>query len=149
MRSIVNHKYLTAGEGIRRDFPRRGGKRKSAVPRLATCAGLVCIPARKVPRRKGPAEDCATCGPIEQTIALGPAPENGKPANASFRSLEREWLLRHESEYAGAWVALQGSMLVAQGSSAVQVLDAARSVGCEQPLVVHIPSEPQLPFGGW
>jgi len=30
-----------------------------------------------------------------------------------------------------------------------QVLDAARARGCDLPLVVHIPSEPPLPFGGW
>ena len=39
--------------------------------------------------------------------------------------------------------------LVAQGSSARQVLDAAKAEGYDQPLVVHISSGPELPFGGW
>jgi len=149
MQSIVNHKYLTAAEGFRRNSQRRARKRKSAVLRLANSGSLVCIPARKLPRRKVLAEDRATCYPIEQTTALNPVPENGNPGNASFCLLERAWLRQHEAEYAGAWVALEGSRLVAQGSSARQVLDAAMSMGCEQPLVVHIPSDPQLPFGGW
>ncbi|SPF41768.1 hypothetical protein SBA4_2790007 [Candidatus Sulfopaludibacter sp. SbA4] len=67
----------------------------------------------------------------------------------SSRSLEQDWIVQHQAEYAGVWVALEGARLVAQGSSARVVLDAARSKGYEQPLVVHIPSGPELPFGGW
>ncbi len=69
--------------------------------------------------------------------------------NVSPRSSERAWLKEHQAEYKGAWVALENDRLVAQGLSAKQVLDAAQSEGCEQPLVVHIPSQPELPFGGW
>jgi hypothetical protein len=68
---------------------------------------------------------------------------------ASSRSLEQEWLAQHHAEYAGAWVALEGALLVAQGSSAREVLDAAKSGGYDQPLIVHVPPEPELPFGGW
>jgi hypothetical protein len=74
---------------------------------------------------------------------------NGGKSTSAARSLEREWLKQHQSEHIGAWVALEGASLVAHGSSARQVLDAANSAGYEQPLVVHIPSEPELPFGGW
>lgn len=73
------------------------------------------------------------------------------PANSAgvARSLEQEWLKLHQTEYAGAWVALEGASLVAQGLSARQVLDTARSAGYEHPLVVHIPNQTELPFGGW
>ena len=74
---------------------------------------------------------------------------NGGKATGGARSLERAWLKQHQAEHIGAWVALEGASLVAHGSSARQVLDAANSAGYEQPLVVHIPSEPELPFGGW
>jgi fatty acid-binding protein DegV len=67
----------------------------------------------------------------------------------SSRSLEQAWLEQHHAEYAGAWVALEGARLIAQGASAREVLDTARSAGYDQPLIVHVPSEPQLPFGGW
>jgi len=65
------------------------------------------------------------------------------------RSEEQDWIRANRAEYAGAWVALEGARLVAKGSSARQVLDIAKQEGCEQPLVVHIPSEPSFPFGGW
>jgi hypothetical protein len=63
--------------------------------------------------------------------------------------MEREWLTRHEEDYRGAWVALQGSELVASGTSLKEVLDIARARGYDLPLVHHIPLEPELPFGGW
>jgi len=78
------------------------------------------------------------------------AEQNGREIDPiSSRSLERVWLDQHHADYAGAWVALEGAILVARGSSARQVLDAAQSEGYERPLVVHIPGAPLLPFGGW
>jgi Family of unknown function (DUF5678) len=65
------------------------------------------------------------------------------------RYLEQEWIKQHKAEYLGAWVALEGTRLLAHGSSAFEVLTAAKAKGSEQPLVVHIPLEPELPFGGW
>ena len=126
--------------------PGRGFVESSlGLERFASRGSLVYIPALNPPRRKGPISEHAASRPA------GPAtPGNGsKPGSDPFCLLEREWLRRHESEYAGAWVALEGSRLVAQGSSALEVLGAAKAEGCEQPLVVHIPSEPELPFGGW
>lgn len=75
---------------------------------------------------------------------------NGREIDPNMtRSLERAWLNQHHAGYAGAWVALEGSKLVAHGSTARHVLDAAQAEGYPQPLIVHIPSEPPLPFGGW
>ena len=87
----------------------------------------------------------------ELVVAHADAVErNGRKVNPiSSRSLEQEWLDRNQAGYAGAWVAIEGTRLVAHGSSARQVLDAAQSEGYAQPLVVHIPSAPPLPFGGW
>jgi hypothetical protein len=76
-------------------------------------------------------------------------PQYQEQKHVSSRSLEQIWLKEHHSEFPGDWVALEGASLVAHGPSARQVLEAAKSAGYEQPLIVHIPSEPQLPFGGW
>ena len=65
------------------------------------------------------------------------------------RSMEQEWLRRHGPEYAGHWVALQGGNLIADGTSARGVLHVAQKQGFAQPLIVHVPAEPELPFGGW
>jgi putative addiction module CopG family antidote len=70
-------------------------------------------------------------------------------ASVSTRAAEQEWIRKNESLYRGAWVALVGSKLVAQGSSAKEVLKCAGAAGYRQPLVVHLPSDPSLPSGGW
>lgn len=66
------------------------------------------------------------------------------------RVREQEWLYWHRHEFAGQWVSLDGDSLVAYGESAKAVLQAARNLGCDNPLVVHIPSNPdRANFGGW
>lgn len=67
----------------------------------------------------------------------------------NHRYAELEWLHQHEAEYRGAWVALEGSDLVACGTSPEEVLDAAKKLGFNYPIIHHIPREPELPFGGW
>jgi len=152
MRNSIHYSHLTptTTEGRRRyrtRIPRvrRRRKRKSTAPQLVTLGSLAGISARNFLKRRRLAEGCPTS-------RIGPeaAEQNGRKLNAiSSRSLEQAWLKQHQAEYAGAWVALEGARLVAQGSSARQVLDAARSEGYTQPLIVHIPSGPELPFGGW
>jgi predicted DNA-binding antitoxin AbrB/MazE fold protein len=76
------------------------------------------------------------------------------PENASFgeRRLRHEellWLAREAKPYAGQWVALSGSRLVAHGSDAATVRAAARASGVERPLLTHLPEDADLPFGGW
>jgi excisionase family DNA binding protein len=78
----------------------------------------------------------------------GPSP-SPQLAVARPRAMEQEWLQKHEAKYAGHWVALDGAHLVAQGTSARAVLEAARKEGIAQPLVVHVTGESELPFGGW
>ena len=65
------------------------------------------------------------------------------------RYLEQQWLHDHEEEYRGQWLALHGSQLLASGTTAKQVMEEAHELGCPRPLIVRIPKEPELPFGGW
>jgi predicted DNA-binding antitoxin AbrB/MazE fold protein len=78
------------------------------------------------------------------TEADAPAPEKivrGFP--------EQEWLIEHQREYPGQWLALDGHTLLSHGSDAFAVRDEARGKGVPRPLLVHIPEEPDLPSAGW
>ena len=68
-------------------------------------------------------------------LAVGPAPE-------------QEWLRKHESEYRGEWVALDGSRLYAHGTDGRQVFLKAKAAGVRSPFLVFIELDP-LPSGGW
>lgn len=159
MRTVIHSSSLTLtdGEGSRRHQSRlsRGrrdsrARRSTAAPPLAALGRRVGISARSYLRRPGLTEAWRTSDPARLPSPPDTIQENGRlPRGASLRSLERVWLKEHEAEYLGKWVALDGRRLVACGSSALQVLDAAAANGYEQPLIVHIPGEPELPFGGW
>lgn len=95
--------------------------------------------------------------PVNASVSFGPSSasansgngrgENNAPMPA--RWLEQQWLAQHQAAYAGEWLALQGSNLVAHGSSLRKVLAAAKAAGHAQPLVVQAPSDRELDFGGW
>lgn len=70
-------------------------------------------------------------------------------ANTLNCTRELRWLTEHRHEYAGQWVALDGDKLLASGSEASAVYEAARDSGVELPLVVQVESADDLPFGGW
>jgi hypothetical protein len=123
---------------VRRDPRRRGRRRKFGILPWNLLKGKILAKA------------CPGSASRRGITLLKAAEQNErKPATISSRPLEQAWLKQHQLEYAGAWIALEGAYLVAKGSSARQVLDTARSQGYDQPLVVHIPREPDLPFGGW
>jgi len=88
---------------------------------------------------------------MSQLVSEKQEPRVDKEARRPFnpRILEQEWLAQHEREYPGAWVALEGSVLLASGTSLRQVWDTAKSMGHDLPLVHHIPEEFDVPFGGW
>ena len=65
------------------------------------------------------------------------------------RQREREWLHLNGPRYAGEWVAIEGDQLVSHGENAKAVLQQAWTAGVQHPLLMHIPKEPPLPFGGW
>ena len=67
----------------------------------------------------------------------------------SAREREQEWLRLNGPRYAGQWVAIDGDELVGQGDNARAVLLRARANGVQHPLVIQIPKESPLPFGGW
>jgi predicted DNA-binding antitoxin AbrB/MazE fold protein len=73
------------------------------------------------------------------------------PGRRTFNNREREqqWLRTHGAGHAGDWVALDGDRLVAHGKNGREVLEQAWSDGIQEPLVIRIPDEPELPFGGW
>jgi hypothetical protein len=126
--------------GVRPDHRRRARERN----------GTAATPAERGSRVDNPGRSRSKRRRLVEVPPPEPAQQNGQKIEMiSSRSLEQAWLKQHHTEYAGAWVALEGACLVAQGSSARQVLDAARSEGYDQPLIVHVPSEPPLPFGGW
>ena len=62
---------------------------------------------------------------------------------------EMQWLAEHRKEYAGQWVALDGSRLIAASTNAKEVYKAARESGIELPLVAFVEGPDALPFGGW
>ena len=62
---------------------------------------------------------------------------------------EQAWLRLHEREFAGKWVALQGSELISDGLHARAVLDSARAKGVQRPLLVHIADDPVAPAAGF
>jgi hypothetical protein len=144
MRNVIHHSQLIS-TSIQRGGLRRN--RKSVSPSLASLGSRVGGLAQEFPNRAGRAECSPSSRSLRPTVEAG---TNGQRHNAiSSRSLEQAWLKQHHTEYAGAWVALEGARLVARAASAKQALDDARSAGFEQPLIVHIPSNPELPFGGW
>jgi len=158
MRNIIHLNSATTEGGRRsrtlipcvRNRQRRGRRKKSTAPPLVTLGSRVGTLPRHFRKHRGLVEARPTSGHVRKIGPSGAVGQNGrKPTTVSSRSLEQAWLKQHHAEYAGAWVALEGARVVAQGISAREVLDTARSEGYDQPLVVHIPSEPDLPFGGW
>lgn len=65
------------------------------------------------------------------------------------RGKELEWLAQNSRPYAGQWVALEGSRLVAHGPKLAPVMVAGSSASCEEPFLASVPNEKDLPFGGW
>lgn len=68
------------------------------------------------------------------------------PVPYKDRSREYQWLEQHAREYIGQWVALEGDQLVAQGSTAVEILKVAKAAGIERPLILQVedPDGPPL-----
>ena len=65
------------------------------------------------------------------------------------RKREMQWVRLHGQEYAGKWVAVEGDRLLSSGRKAKPVLEHAQAQGVARPLLLHIPEQPELPFGGW
>ena len=57
-----------------------------------------------------------------------------------------QWLREHSEEYAEQWVALDGDRLIAHGTNAQEVFDAANADGAYLPLVTFIERKPEHSF---
>jgi len=62
---------------------------------------------------------------------------------------EQEWVRSHWREYAGKWVALDNSGLVAEAANARAALEKAKTAGVPFPFLIHVTEPTDLPFGGW
>ena len=78
-----------------------------------------------------------------------PRTDDAVSGQPHLRREEMLWLATESEPYAGQWVALSGSRLVAHGADAATVRAAARAAGVERPLLTHLPENSELPFGGW
>ncbi len=68
---------------------------------------------------------------------------------AAEQGLEQQWLREHGPEFAGQWVALDGSRLLSHGRDARAVYESARASGVALPLVVRVGKRDEPPFAGW
>lgn len=68
------------------------------------------------------------------------ASRDGRVATKPFPDSTRElqWLIDHAREYAGQWVALDGDRLIAHGTIADAVFDAAEADNARLPLVTFV-----------
>ncbi len=66
-----------------------------------------------------------------------------------MRRREYEWIRQHRDQYAGQYVVVEGSKLIAHGTDGRKVLAGARQSGIRIPFIVRIESPDELPFGGW
>jgi hypothetical protein len=81
---------------------------------------------------------------------VGTTLQGVQPAGHSYGpSLEQQWIKRNGAQYKGEWVVLDGDRLVGHGPNPKEFYDLARAQGVISPYVVEIPSEEELPFGGW
>lgn len=65
------------------------------------------------------------------------------------RREELAWLAKESAPYAGQWVALDGSRLVAHGPKLAEVSSAARAAGVEEPFFASVPDDHDSPLAGW
>jgi len=65
------------------------------------------------------------------------------------RTHELAWITQHRGEYQGEWVVLDGNRLIGHGVDPGPLVDQARSLGIERPLVTQIEEEPMASTGGW
>ena len=86
---------------------------------------------------------------VRLTMDVRPEPlswQSQEPLNE--RREEMLWLAKESAPYAGQWVALDGSRLLAHGPKLAAVSAAARAAGVSEPFFASVPDN-DLPFGGW
>ncbi len=65
--------------------------------------------------------------------------------------LSREflWLKKHQHEYIGKWVVVEGDQLISVNDTGKEAYAAARAAGIKSPFVHLISPDDFMPFGGW
>jgi hypothetical protein len=81
---------------------------------------------------------------FEQTESAGPS----KPAYQT-NERERAWIDANRDEYLGQLVALDGDQLLAHGTDARKVYEAARALGVEAPYIERVEPKVDAFVGGW
>jgi predicted DNA-binding antitoxin AbrB/MazE fold protein len=87
---------------------------------------------------------------VRLTIEEKPVPlswESPEPINE--RREELQWLARESGPYAGEWVALDGTHLIAHDEKLASVSAVARAAGIFEPFFARVPRDKDIPFGGW
>jgi hypothetical protein len=64
------------------------------------------------------------------------------------RTLEHEWIAKHQNEYEGQWVALDGDKLLAYGFDLKHVTKTAWDMGVDDALFVRAEASDDLPYVG-
>lgn len=69
----------------------------------------------------------------------------------TYRTHEREraWIEANRDRYLGQWVAVEGDTLIAHGTNAREVADAARAAGITTPFLERIGPKSEAYWGGW
>ena len=66
------------------------------------------------------------------------------------RSAEMAWAAHPDAQFFGKWVVLEGSEVVASGSSAPRLYEDAREKGFVSPFLIFVSPDEREPFvGGW
>ena len=74
---------------------------------------------------------------------------SGHKDDECLRQERLQWLKSHREEYAGQYVALDGTVLVGHGPTIRDAHEQARQNGVENPFLVRLSSESEVLFAGW
>lgn len=78
-----------------------------------------------------------------------PPSQSTKGSTTEMRAAEMAWLAKHEAEYAGQWLALDGDRLVAFGTDPKQLYAESRALGVPNPFLAYAEDPHQAQWGGW
>jgi len=133
MDQLTNHAAIFSlpGSRLSKVTRKRGRRLRRRKVRLPTLRAIVPKPKVFSKRR----------GPNTTVSANSDLATSGESA--------QEWIRSHWREYAGLWVALDGSRLVGEARGAREALEKARASGVVAPFLVHVTEPSELPFGGW
>lgn len=67
----------------------------------------------------------------------------------SHRRYEYAWLREHRDEYAGQYVALKGTQLIAHAPDLRDLYRLVQETGVQRSFIVRVEALDELPFGGW